>query len=133
MRDFLALGKKLHDMLDVVLRQLIAVRDLHALLGGVDEQSGAVRLATAQDEDIRGDGRAEKQVVRQLDDTVRISVVDEVLPNLLLGTAPVHDAGEADDSCRAVGRPPRQAVHDKGHIRLRLGEPVHQREKNEGH
>ena len=53
-----------------------------------------------------------------MDDSVDKVVVDEVLADLLLRAAAVHDAGETDNG--GVGRQPRKAVHDERQIRLGL-------------
>ena len=114
-------GEGVHDAVDVLRRQPIVVGHLDALAGGVDKQGLAVRLVLFQHHDAGGDAGAEEQVAGQLDDAVDEVVVDQVLADLLLRTAPVQDAGEADDGGGAVGRQPAEAVHDKGQICLALG------------
>lgn len=117
----LPLGEGVQNGLDVLLCQLVAVGHLDALLAGIDEQGGVVRFGLFQHHDASGNGGAEEQVVRQLDHAVDEVVVDEILADLLLRSAPVHDPGEADDGGGAVGGQPAQGVHDEGQIRLGLG------------
>ena len=64
------LGIGVQNGLDVLLGEFVAVGDLDALPAGVDEQGGVVRLGLFQHHDAGGDGGAEEQVVRQLDDAV---------------------------------------------------------------
>lgn len=94
------------DRLDVVLGELIAVGDLDALLGCVQKQRMVIPLGLFQHHDAGRDRRAVEQVVRQLDDAVDEVVVDQVFADLLFRAAAVHDAREADDRRRAVGRQP---------------------------
>ena len=108
------------DRLDVVLGELVAVGDLDALLGRVQKQRMVIPLGLFQHHDAGGDCRAVEQVIRQLDDAVDEVVVDQVFADLLFRAAAVHDAGEADDCRRAVGRQPRKAVHDERKVSLRL-------------
>lgn len=108
------------DRLDVVRGEFVAVRDFDALLGCVQKQRMVIALGLFQHHDAGGDRRAVEQVIRQLDDAVDEVVVDQVFADLLFRAAAVHDAGEADDRRRAVGRQPRKAVHDERQIRLRL-------------
>ena len=105
MGDFFALGKGVHNAADVLRRQLVVVCHLDALAGRVDEQRRAVALVLLHDHDAGGDACSKKQVAGQLDHAVNEVVVDQILPDFLLRTAPVQDAGKADDGCRAV-RPP---------------------------
>ena len=114
-------GKGVHYAADVFRRQLIVVGHLDALFGGVDEQSRAVRLVFLQHHNAGGDTGAEKQIAGQLDHAVDEIVVYEILAYLLLCSAPIHYAGEADDCRRAVGGQPGQAVHDEGQVGLALG------------
>ena len=109
------------DVLDVLLGELVAVGDLHALLRGVQEEGAVVRLGLFQHQDAGGNGGAEEKIVRQLNDPVDEVVVDEVLADFLLRPAPVHHPGKADDGGSAVGGQPGEAVHDKGQVRLGLG------------
>ena len=55
-----------------------------------------------------------------MDDSVDKVVVDEVLADLLLRAAAVHDAGETDNGDSAVSGQPAQRVHDERQIRLGL-------------
>ena len=106
------------DRLDVVRGEFVAVRDFDALLGCVQKQRMVIALGLFQHHDAGGDRRAVEQVIRQLDDAVDEVVVDQVFADLLFRAAAVHDAGEADDRRRAVGRQPRKAVHDERQICL---------------
>ena len=109
-----------HNAVYVGLGKLVVVCDLDALIGGVNEQHLAVRLAFFQHHDTGGDRGAEKQIAGELNHAVHKVVVDEILANFLLRPAAIHDAGEADDGCRTIGGQPTEAVHDKGQIRLAL-------------
>ena len=53
-----------------------------------------------------------------MDNAVDKVVVNQILANLLFRAAAIHDAREADDSRRTVGRQPCQRVHDKGQVRF---------------
>lgn len=70
MRHIRPLGKGGYDGVDILRGQLVAVRHLDALLGGVDEQGGVVRLGFFQHHDAGGDAGAEEQVVGKLNNTV---------------------------------------------------------------
>ena len=113
--------KGVHNAVDVLRRQLIVVGHLDALFGGVNKQSLVVHFVLFQHHDAGGDTGAEKQIAGQLDHAVDEVVVDEILADLLLRPAPVHNAGEADDGGGTIGRQPTEAVHDKGKICLALG------------
>lgn len=52
----------------------------------------------------------------QLDHAVNEVVVNQILADLLLSSATVHDAGEADNRRSSVGGKPCQRVHDKGKV-----------------
>ena len=45
--------------------------------------------------------------------------VDQILANLLLRAAAIHDTGEADDRCRTVRRQPSERVQDEGEVSFR--------------
>ena len=106
--------------LDVILRELVAVGDLDALPGRVQKQRMVISLGLFQHHDAGRNRRAVEQVVRKLDDAVDEVVVDQVFADLLFRAAAIHDAGEADDGRRAVGRQPRKAVHDERKVGLRF-------------
>ena len=117
----LTAGKNGYNTLDILRRQPVVVRHLDTLAGGVDKQRPVVRFALFQHHNAGGDARPEKQVCRKLDYTVDKVIIHKILPYLLFGATSVHDAGETDDSRRAVGGQPGQGVHDKGKVRLGLG------------
>ena len=121
MLDFLSIGKGTHDPIDVRLRQLIIVRDLNALVGGINEQNPAVRLALLQYHDAGGNTGPEEQIARKLNHAVHEVVANKVLPDLLFSPAAIHDAGEADNGCRAVRSQPGKGMHDKGQVCFALG------------
>ena len=60
MLDFFTTGKRIHDPLDVRLRQLIIICDLDALVGSINEKNTAVRyldgISLRFDELLRGQG-----------------------------------------------------------------------------
>lgn len=133
LRRYVAIGYEFREMvsrgsfneagencLDVCLRQLVVVGDLHALLGRVDEERAVLSLGSFQHKDAGGDRRAEEEVVRKLDHAVDKVIVDEVLANLPLCATPVHHPGETDDRSRAVRGEPGKAMHDEGEIGFRL-------------
>lgn len=109
------------DLFNVLLGQLIVVRDFDKLVGSVDEEYVVGRLGMLQHHYAGGNGRPEKEVCGQLDDAIDLVVVNEIFADLLLRAAAVHNAGEADDRRRAVICQPRERVHNKGKIRLRFG------------
>ena len=117
----LPLCEGIDDLADVVVCQFIVVRDLYAFIRRVDKEDTCILPALFQDHDAGHYRGAEEEVCRQLDDAVDVVVVDKVLPDLLLRTAPVHDAGEADDGRHAVRGKPGKGVHDEGQVRLALG------------
>ena len=63
----------------------------------------------------------EEQVVRQLDHAIHEVVVDQIFADLFLRASAVHDAGEADNGCRAVRSKPGEGMHDKRQVGLALG------------
>lgn len=97
---------------------LLLVTLTHCLLASIN--SVALSALDFSAHDTGGDRRAKKEVVRQLDDSVDKVVVDEVLADLLLRAAAVHDAGETDNGGSAVSGQPAQRVHDERQIRLGL-------------
>lgn len=109
------------DFFNILLGQLIVVRDFDKLVGGVDEEHVIGRLGMLQNHDAGGNGRPEKEVCRQLDDAIDLIVINEIFADLLFRAAAVHDTGEANDRRRAVTCQPRERVHDKGKICLRFG------------
>ena len=106
---------------DILPGQLIVVRDLYALVRGVDKERFVVRLAALQHHYAGGDRGAEEEVRGELYHAVDEVVVYEILPDLLLRAAAVHDAREADYRRRAVRREPREGVHYKRKVGLRFG------------
>ena len=116
--DPLTAGKNGHDALDILRRQPVVVRHLDALAGGINKQRFVVRLALFQHHDTGSNACPKKQIGRELDHAVNKIVIHQVLPDFLLCAAPVHDAGEADDSRRSVGGQPGQGVHDKSQVSL---------------
>ena len=121
MGHFLTLSVHIHNAVDVGSSQFIIIGDLHKLLGSVDKEHLVILLALAQHHDAGGNGGTVKEVGRQLDDAIHKVVIHQVLANLLLRTTPIHNAREANDGRRTIGCQPRQAVHNKGHIRFALG------------
>ena len=109
------------DFFNILLGQLIVVRDFDKLVGGVDEEHVIGCLGVLQHHDAGGNGRPEKEVCRQLDDAIDLVVVNEIFSYLLFRAAAVHDTGEADDRRRAVACQPRERVHDEGKICLGFG------------
>ena len=109
MRKVLFFGmssKDRNDLFDVRRSQFIVVRDLDALVRRVDEKRIAVGFVLFQHHDAGGDGRAEKEIARKLNDAIHKVVIDQVFADLLFGSAAVHNAGEADDRSRSVGGEP---------------------------
>ena len=106
-------------MLDVFLRELIVVRDLDAFLRSIDEERSRVRFRLLQHHDAGRDARAEEEIVRQLDHGIDEIAVDQILANLLLRAAAIHDAGKADNRRRAVRRQPCERVQDESEVGFR--------------
>lgn len=103
------------------IRQLVLVADTRELGRRVDEDDVVGGLRLLEHENARGDGRAEEEVGRKLDHSIHVVVVDQVLADLRLGSAAVHDSGELDDRRRAVDGQPAENVHREGEVGLRLG------------
>ena len=127
MRNLFLLRVGINDPGDVLRCQLVVVRDLDAFFCRVDKEYTAVGLALFQDHYAGGDGGTVEEIARQLNHAVHEVIINQVLPDLLLRAAAVHDAREADDRRRAVGSQPAQGgsqpaqgMHDEGHIRLAL-------------
>ena len=78
-------------------------------------------LGLLQHDNTGGDGGAEKEIRRQLDDSIDVVVVDQVLADLLLRAAAIEHAGKFDDGSCAVHRQPGEDVHGEGEVRLALG------------
>ena len=118
---FCAVCKGVHNAVDVLRGQFIVVGHFDTFFGGVNKQGLVVRFVLFQHHDAGGNAGAEKQVAGQLDHAVDEVVVDKILADFLLRTAPVQDARETDDGGGAIGRKPTEAVHDKGQICLAFG------------
>ncbi len=118
MLDFFASGKGVDDAADVLSGQFVVVRHLDKFIGSIQEQNFAVIAVLFQHHDAGGDGCAEKQIGRKLDDAVDKIVVDEVFADLLFRPTPVHDPRETDDGRSPAGRQPGKGMHNKGKVRL---------------
>ncbi|MNF85335.1 hypothetical protein D3C84_677260 [compost metagenome] len=111
----------LHDLLDVRIQQQVVVGFLLEQAAGVDELGGGVGLVFGQHQNVHGDGGAVEQIGRERDHAFHIVVVHQVLADLLLGSAPVEDAGEADNGGAAFGREVAKGVQHKGEVGLGFG------------
>ena len=101
-------GHKLtHDTSDIVLGQFVVVGYLFALLRSINEQCTVVHLIAFQNHNAGCNGGSEEQIARQLDDAVDKVVIDQLLPDLLLSTTTVHNAGEANDCSSSISSQPR--------------------------
>jgi len=116
--DTLATGGLAGDLGDVLRGKFVVFGDFDELFGSVDKEGIVVVLVLFQHHDAGGDGGAEEEVGRELDDAVDEVVVDEVATDLLLGTTTVHNAWEADDSGGAIGGQPAQRMHDESEVGL---------------
>lgn len=114
-------SKRRDDFFNIFLGQLVVVRDFDKFVGRIDKEYVVGRLGVLQHHDAGRNGRSEKEVCRQLDDAIDLVVVNEIFADLLFRAAAVHDAGEADNRCRAVACQPRERVHDEGKICLGFG------------
>ena len=117
---FCPLCKGVHYFVNVLRGEFVVVRHLDALGRSINEQHFIVRFTLFQHHDAGGNTGTKEQVARQLDDTVNEVVVHQIFADFLFCTATVHNAGETDDCCRAVGSQPCQRVHDKRQIRFAL-------------
>ena len=117
----LARGVGVENLLLMVIRQLVLVAVAGEFRRGIDEQSFVVVLGFFQHDDAGGDGGAEEQVWRQLDDCINVVVVDQVLADFLLCAAAIEYAGKFNNRRRAVHRQPAQNVHGEGEVGLALG------------
>src|SRR5690606_13385860 len=86
-----------HDLIDMLIQQQVVISALLEQVAGVDELGGGVGLVFGQHQDVHRDGGAVEQVGRQRNHSFDVVVVHQILADFLLGTAPVKDAGEADD------------------------------------
>ena len=111
--DFLSTGKGIHDPIDVRLRQLIVICDLDTLVGSINEENSAVWLSLLQHHDACGYTGPKEQITRKLDHAVYKVVINQILPDLLLSTAAIHNAREADDGSSTIRGKPRKAMHNE--------------------
>ncbi|KUK71974.1 MAG: hypothetical protein XD91_1614 [Clostridiales bacterium 38_11] len=91
------------DRVHVLLCQLVAVGDLDAFLGRIDEEGAVLFLGLFQYHDTGRYARAEEQIAGQLNDAVDIVIINQVLAYLLFGTASIHDTREADNGGCTAG------------------------------
>ena len=117
---FCPLCKGVHDLIDVLRGEFVVIGHLDALGRSINEQHFIVRFTLFQHHDAGGNTGTKEQVARQLDDAVNKVIVHQILANLLLCAATVHDAGKTDDCRRTVGSQPCQRVHNKGQVCLAL-------------
>src|SRR5690606_4520856 len=110
-----------HDLIYMLIQQQVVISALLEQPAGVDELDVGIGLVLGQHQDVHRDGGAVEQVGRQRYHGFDVVVIHQILADFLLGTAPVKDAGEADDG----GAPPAgkvaERVQHKGKVGLRLG------------
>lgn len=90
-------------MLDVLVRQNVVVGRFDKLFGSVHEENIACISAFLQDHDAGGDRCAEEQIGWELDHSVHIILLDQIFPDFLFCTTPVHDSWKTDNGCRSIG------------------------------
>lgn len=106
---------------NILRGQVIVVRNLDALVRCVKEQDTVILLTLFQHHNADDDAGSKEQISQELNFAVHIIVIDEILTDLPLHASPVHDTDQADDDRRPVGGQPEEAMHDKRHIHLALG------------
>ncbi len=75
---------------------------LKPISGSINKEGFVVGFAFFQHHNAGRNGSSKEQVAWQLNNAVDKIVVDQVFSDFLLCTATVHNAGEADDCCRAA-------------------------------
>ncbi len=70
----------IHDLADVLVAQAVLVAILHKALAGIDHEDAFARAGVflVQHNDAGGDAGAKKQVGRQRDDALDISLIDDI-------------------------------------------------------
>ena len=121
MSNILTFSKNINDTVNIFGRQLIVIRYLNAFFGSVNEHNLVIAFSFFEHHNTGCNTRTEEKAAAKLDNRIHVVVVHQILANLLLRTATVHNTGEAYNGSRAVGSKPGQAVHDESHISLALG------------
>src|SRR5690606_14545186 len=96
------------------IQQQVVIGALLEQPAGVDELDVRVGFVLGQHQDVHRDGGAVEQVWRQRNHGFHVIVVHQILADFLLGTAPVKDAGEADDSSAPLAGKVAERVQHKG-------------------
>ena len=92
----------------MVVTQFVVIGHLLALLRCIDKEDIIVLLVLLEHHDTGGDTRTKEQVIRQLDNSIHIVVINQVFANLLLGSTTIHHTREADDSRCTIGSEPME-------------------------
>lgn len=108
MLDVRALGKGIQYPGAVFFAQLVFISATDKFGGGVNKEGFVALLAFFQHDDAGGDGRAEEQIGRQLDDGVEAFVIHQILTDLLLRAAAIQPSRRFNNRRRpAAGEPGR--------------------------
>ena len=113
----------LHDLFDVRVQQHVVISLSFEIVrtAGIDELGRRVFLVFCQHQNIHRDGSAVEQVGGQRNHGFDVIVVYQIFPDLLLGPAPVEDAGEADDGGAAFGGEVAERVQHKSKVSFGFG------------
>src|SRR5690606_29771571 len=110
-----------HDLVDMRIHQQVVISALLEQVAGVDELDVGIGLVLGQHQDVHRDGGAVEQVGRQRYHGFDVVVIHQILADFLLGTAPVKDAGEADDGSAPLAGKVAKRVQHEGKVGLGLG------------
>ena len=81
--------------LEFEMGEFVAICNLHTLLACINEEGAVVLLCLLEHHNASGYACAKEEVVWQLDNSIHIVVVNEVLPYLLLSPTSIHHTREA--------------------------------------
>lgn len=89
--------------------------------GGPDKADGGIGFVFGKNQNADGNGGAVEEIGRQSDDGFHIVVVHQVPADFLLGSAPVEDAGKADEHRSPRSGEIAEGVEHKGKVCLGFG------------
>src|SRR3712207_3158538 len=105
----------------MLIFQDIVIGFFFKLLASVNKENICCWLIFSKDKDTGRDRCPEKEIIRQLDNSLNKVSVYQILTNLLLRTTTIKNPREGHNSRSAFIRQIRKAMHDEGKVRLRLG------------
>ena len=109
------------DFLDMLLFQDIVIGFFFELMTSINKENICCWLIFSKDKDTCCNRCPEKEIIRQLNNSLNKVSVYQILTNLLLRSTTIKNPREGHNSRSAFIRQIRKAMHDKGKVCLRLG------------